>query len=81
MTNHVTAVQNNDLVCLSVLLHCFGHFGHCPKLVQIVQRDDFRKTKKIAGVLDLLVLARILLAYKLESELTRIPVVMTWVWR
>jgi len=26
-------------------------------------------------------LARLLQSQKLESELTRIPVVMTWVWR
>jgi hypothetical protein len=51
------------------------------QIVQLVRKGRFEITHKNCGVSGLLSLAQLLLAYKLESELTRIPVVMTWVWR
>jgi len=49
------------------------------QIVQLVHKGRFKITHKNCGVSGLLSLAQLLLAYELESELTRIPVVVSWV--
>mgnify|MGYP006977941334 CR=1 FL=1 len=61
--------------------HLFRHFGHCPKLSKMFKVIGFRKAKKVTEFLICQGWHIYCMRRKSESEPSRIPVVMSGLWR